>query len=130
MEDKEIEKKLQDGADNIEVRDFSLVWKDIKPKIVTSKKKRSYWMPIAASVASVVIACSIIIPVALQSHDQPSTGDNQGAGSSEQVYFLDELLLLETTTEDFFNQLTTASIKLVDINNYVISSSYLFKTPT
>ena len=130
MEDKEIEKKLQDGADNIEVRDFSLVWKDIKSKIVPQKKKRSHWLPIAASVASVVVASSIIIPIALQSHDQPSTGDNQGVGSSEQVYLLDELLLLETTTEDFLNQLTSANIEIVDISNYVISSSYLFKTPT
>jgi hypothetical protein len=130
MEDKEIEKRLQDGADNIEVRDFSLVWKDIKPKIVPQKKKRFHWLPIAASVASVVVACSIIIPIALQPHDQPSTGDNQGAGSSEQVYFLDELFLTETTSEDFLNQLTSASINIIDINEYVITSSYLFKSPT
>lgn len=130
MEDKEIEKKLQDGADNIEVRDFSLVWKDIKSKIVPQKKKRSHWLPIVASAASVVVACSIIIPVALQSHDQPGTGDNQGVGSSEQVYLLDELLLLETTTEDFLNQMTSASINIIDFNEYVITSSYLFKSPT
>lgn len=130
MEDKEIEKKLQDGADNIEVRDFSLVWKDIKSKIVPSKKKRFHWLPIAASVASIVVACSIIIPVALQSHEQPSIGNNQSTGSSEQVYFLDDLLLLETPSEDFLNLLTSANIEIVDISNYVISSSYLFKTPT
>ena len=128
MEDKEIEKKLQDGADNIEVRDFSLVWKDIKSKIVPSKKKRSHWLPIAASVACVFIACSIIIPIALQAPKQPGTGNNQGAGSSEQVYFLDELLLVETPSEELLNQLTSANIDIVDINKYIISSSYLFKS--
>lgn len=128
MEDKEIENKLQEGADNIEVRDFSLVWNDIKPKIVPSKKKRSRWLPVAASIASIVVACSVIIPIALHQNDGPIVNENQNSGSSEQVYFSDELLLVEATPEDFFNQLTSASIDIVDINKYVISSSYLFKT--
>lgn len=128
MEDKEIEKKLKEGADNIEIRDFSLVWNDIKSKILPQKKKRSHWLPIAASVASIVISCSVIIPFALQPNDNPITNEEQGTGPSEQVYFLDELLLVETTSEDFLNQLTSASIDIIDISKYVISSSYLFKT--
>lgn len=128
MEDKEIEKKLKEGANNIEVRDFSLVWNDIKDKIAPRKKKHSLWLPIAASVASIVAVCSVIIPTAIKTNDNPITNENQGSGSPEQVYFLDELLLVETTSEDFLNQLTSASIDIIDISKYVISSSYLFKT--
>lgn len=128
MEDKDIEQKLKEGADNIEVRDFSLVWNDIESKIVPPKKKRFHWVPLVATAASIVFMGSIIIPIALQQNDN-SSGANQSSNSSAQVYFSDELLLLETTTEEFFNRLNLSEINIVDVNDYVISSAYLFKTP-
>lgn len=115
MEDKEIEKMLQEEADNIEVRDFSLVWDDIKSKINPPKKKRYRLLPVVASIVSIVVACSIIIPVALWKNDNPAANEKPSSDSSEQVYFSDELLLLETTPEDFLNQLSLASIDIVDI---------------
>lgn len=36
---KEIEKKLQESADNIKMRKFSEVWKEIEPEIVPKRKK-------------------------------------------------------------------------------------------
>ena len=129
MEDKEIEKILKEGADNIEVREFSLVWDDIKSKINPPKKKRYRLLPVVASVVSIVVACSIIIPVALWKSDNPVANEKPSSGSSEQIYFSDELLLLETMPEDFVEQLSLASIDIIDIDKYVISSSYLFKTP-
>jgi len=128
MDNKDIEKKLQEGADNIEVRDFSLVWQDIKPKIVPARKKHFRWVPVAASVASIVVACSIIIPVALNQNSGPTVNENQNSGSSDQFYFSDELLLAEVTPEALMNKLNLAGLDTVDFNRYVISSSYLFKT--
>ena len=90
MNDKEVEKKLQESADNIETRDFALVWKDIKQEIEPQKIKKPHWLPLAASAASIVVACSIIIPIAL-AQNQPQVGDESSSSSQQQVYFTDEL---------------------------------------
>ena len=128
MNDKEVEKKLQESADNIETRDFSLVWKDIKQEIEPQriKKKNSHWLPLAASAASIVVACSIIIPIAL-AQNQPQVGD-ESSSSSEQVYLIDELSVVEVTTEEFFTKVTLAGIDLVDVSDYIVAFSTLFET--
>ena len=128
MNDKEVEKKLQESADNIETRDFALVWKDIKQEIEPQriKKKKSHWLPLAASAASVVVACSIIIPIAL-AQNQPQVGD-ESSSSSEQAYLIGELSVVEVTAEEFFTKVTLAGIDLVDVSDYIVAFSTLFET--
>lgn len=128
MDDKEIEKKLKESADNIEVRDFSLVWEDIKHKIEAPKKrKRAYWLPLVASAASIVVACSIIIPLAInQNYHQ--AGTESSSNSSEQLYLVDQLIIADATVEEFLNEVTLAGIDLLGASDYIVVSSILFKT--
>lgn len=136
MENKNIENKLQEAADNIEVREFSLVWEEIKHEIKPAKRKRFVrWVPIAATAACAIIACSIIIPIALQ-QNQTISGGNAGTNiessqplpSPPQGYFEDDLILSETTPQDFFSQLSIFEIDFVDVSNYITVSSYLSRT--
>ena len=56
MTNKEIEQKIQESADNLEMRDFDEIWSEIGPQITAEQKKRNIrwkrWMPIAASFLS------------------------------------------------------------------------------
>ena len=106
MENKDIENKLEESVENIEIRDFTLVWEDIKHKVKPEKKRLvKHWIPAVAAAMCVVVACSIIIPLTLQQHEIIS-GTKPSSDSSEQVYFADELIISETTVQDFFNQLS------------------------
>lgn len=128
MKNKDIEQKLQESVENIEIRDFTLVWEDIKHKVKPEEKRHvRHWFPAVAAATCAVVACSIIVPLALQQNETIS-GKNPSSDSSDQVYFADELVVSETTTQDFFNQLSLAKINVVDVSNYVISSAYLYKT--
>lgn len=128
MKNKDIEQKLQESVENIETRDFSLVWADIKHKVKPERKRQvRRWFPAVAAATCAVVACSIIVPLALQ-QNETSSGTNPSSDSSNQVYFADELIISETTVQDFFNQLSLAKINIVDVSNYIISSAYLYKT--
>ena len=128
MKNKDIEQKLQESVENIETRDFSLVWEDIKHKVKPERKRHvRRWFPAVAAATCAVVACSIIVPLTLQQHEIIS-GTKPSSDSSEQVYFADELIISETTVKDFFNQLSLAKINIVDVINYSISSACLYKT--
>lgn len=130
MDDKEVEKKLQESADNIETRDFSLVWKDIQHKVeVPQKKMPAFWWKLAASAASIAVACSIIIPLAINQNQQQADTDSSSSSSQQLVYLADELSVVDATAEDFFNQVAMAGIDLVDVSDYMVVSSALFKAP-
>ena len=84
MEDKEVEKKLKESAENIDIRGFSQVWEDIKDKIESPKRRKpAYWLPLAASVIGIIIGGGIIIPIALQNVHQTNIGSS--SNSSEQT---------------------------------------------
>ena len=127
MEEKEVEKRLKESAENIEVRDFSEVWQDIEHKVQPPKKRRyvRLFSGIAAAL-SIIIICAVFIPLYL--NPAPEQSENDQTDGQEQVYFDDELVLSVVSAEDFLNQLSASSVSLVDISNYVISSSYLHKT--
>ena len=137
MDDNEIEKKLKESVENIQTREFSLVWGEIKHRVESPRKRKRYsqWAPLVASVASVVVACAIIIPIALQQNQHQasveissSVQDETESSSELQVYFSDELIIVDATTEEFFDKITFAGLKMVDVSKYMIVSSLLFET--
>ena len=85
MDNQEIEKKLQESADKIEMRDFEEVWREIGPKIEAEEAKRrrrkKIFIPVAASLFSVAVACSVILPIDLRDNNP-----------NEEIFYLDEEL--------------------------------------
>lgn len=128
MKDKKLEEKLQKQADNIEVTDFDFVWNDVKAKVAPPQKKSPpYWLPLVASMAAVIVLCLIIVPIILKSGNHVADGSNP-SDSSDRSYFSGDLLLLETTKEEYRNLLNSAGITIVDVDDDLISSVCLFKT--
>ena len=127
MEEKEVEKRLKESAENIEVRDFSEVWQDIEHKVQPPKKRRyvRLFSGIAAAL-SIIIICAVFIPLFF--NPAPEQADNSQPGEQpEQIYLEDELFVTNVDSEEFLTQLFTSSVNVVDISGYVISSSYLYK---
>ena len=66
MEDKDLEKELKTSVDNMEVRDFSLIWNDIKgrvaPKKHTSKYHFTGWVASVAVLVCLIVVGSIVLP--------------------------------------------------------------------
>lgn len=121
MENKDLEKQIKESVDNIEVRDFSLVWDDIKhriePKKEPVKKKRVVrWVSVAASFVVLVIGCSIVLPIVI----------NQG--NKEPIYFMEQLGAVTVQESEFYDALAKEKINHVDFSDYIQSNYTLLQT--
>lgn len=133
MENKKKETNLEESIEKIEVRDFSLVWDDIKDSVVPPKRKRAYnWRFLATAIATFVIICSVVIPISIKhfsnSGNVLQSENSSHSTSEEQAYFVDELSAIDVEPSEFFNQLLQAGINIVDIEMNSVVSSLLFKT--
>lgn len=74
MEIKDVEKRLEEAADTMELRPFSQRWEVIKDeiKVPRAKKGTSFrkWLPSVAAACAVILSGAIILPIALR--NQPS----------------------------------------------------------
>ena len=119
LDDKEAEKKIQESADNIEVRDYSLIWNNIKDRVQPEKrKKRRRLLPIAVSAACAAVGCAVAVPIAVRYlSPEPET-----------VYFYDELVTETMPLDELCEELTAAGMEYADFSGYEVMGSMLFKT--
>ena len=119
LDDKEVEKKIQESADNIEVRDYALIWNNIKDRVQPEKrKKRRRRLLIAVSAACAAVVCAVAVPIAVR-YLSPE---------SETVYFYDELVTETMPLDELCEELTAAGIEYADFSGYEVMGSMLFKT--
>lgn len=133
MENKKKETNLEESIEKIEVRDFSLVWNDIKDRVVPQKRKRAYnWRFLATAIATFVIICSVVIPLSIKhfsnSGNVVQSENSSLSTSAEQTYFVDELSTFDVENSEFFDQLSLSNINIVDISKFNVLTSRLFKT--
>lgn len=127
MEEKEVEKRLKESAENIEVRDFSEVWQDIEHKVQPPKKRKyvRLFSGIAAAL-SIIIICAVFIPLFFNSAPEQAD-NNQTVEPPQQIYLERDLIISTIDGKEFSSTLSASSVNVVDISGYVISSSYLYK---
>ena len=119
LDDKEAEKKIRESADNIEVRDYSLIWNNIKDRVQPEKRnKRRRLLPIVVSAACVALVCAVAVPVAV----------NYWGSEPETVYFYDELITETMPLDELCEELSAAGIEYADFSGYEVMGSMLFKT--
>ena len=120
MDNKEVEKKIQESTDNIEVRDYSLIWNNIKDRVQPEKKrkKRRRLLPIAVSAACAAVVCAVAVPIAVR-YLSPE---------SETVYFDDELVTETMPLDELCEELTAAGMEYADFSGYEVMGSMLLKT--
>ena len=134
MKNRKNEKRIEESIEKIKVRDFSLVWEDIKDTVSPPKRKPALnWRFLATAVAIFVVICSVIIPLSIKyfsngegviQSDEPSHSTSEEG----QVYFVDELVISIIEGNNFSNSLEKAGINIVDIDANVVIGSLLFKT--
>ena len=122
MERKDLEKKIQESANEIKLRDFSLVWNEIKEDVEGSvnkrKKHKFFWMPMLASITTAFLIFIVGIPIALYQINK----------NAPKVYFIDQLNTERVTEQEFYNDLKTANIKHINFDQYIIPLYQLVKT--
>lgn len=121
MKDEAIEKELENRAENIEVRDFSLVWDDIKESVTPAKKtkKRRIYHWVTAAVSAVcLICCVVFLPMLL----------TKPAENPEKIYLLNQLGAVEVGEEKFYRELNKTDINYIDFSEYIESYHFLFQT--
>ena len=134
MENKKNEKRIEESIEKIEVKDFSLVWEDIKDTVSPPKSKPALnWRFLATAVATFIIFCSVIIPFSIKhfsNGEDMLQSDNSSCLTSEegQVYFVDELVISIIEGNNFSSELKKFGIEIVDIDANVVIGSLLFKT--
>lgn len=121
MKDKDIEKQIKESVDNIEIRDFSLVWDDIKDRIKPNKqyvkrKRFTRWVAAVASFIFLIIGCSIVLPIVINQESQ------------EPVYFMEQLGAVTVEESEFYETLTREKINHIDFSGYIQSNYSLLQT--
>ena len=122
MEDKELEKNLENSVENIEIRDVSLVWDDIKgrisPKRNTKKRRAIGWFVSVAALICLTILGSIVLPKVIYSNNE----------EPEVTYFMDDLGAVAFEENQFYQGLAKAGIKHIDFSRYIGAYHVLFQT--
>lgn len=123
MKEKEIEQFLQEKADEIEIRDFQLVWDEIKDKTFVKKKQRRKWkwISIAASFVGVIIAGMLILPNVV-----PNQPDN--SEEPEIIFYAEQLRSVAVGENEFYENFNAASINCIDVSNYDVLNYALLYT--
>ena len=125
MEDKELEKLLQEKADNVKMRDFSEVWAEIKDQVQPPVKEKKFkwkkWLPTIMA-SAVIVLCAVLSPIIINALKPVPTPPG------EEVYFTEELSKEQVTFEEVFNGLAQANITHVDMSVYSFMDTFLYYT--
>lgn len=120
MQNREIEKLLQEKADKTELKEFSVVWEEIKGEIKQPVKEKRFkwkkWFPMVLA-STFLAVCLALSPIIINSLTPP-----------EEVYFTDELSQNNVLKEEMLNGLTQAKILHADLSAYTIESCKLLVT--
>lgn len=120
MQDKELEKILQEKADKIEMREFSEVWDRIKDKVAPEKKEKKSILKnkfFLAFVPSLLAICIVLTPFLFFKPTPP-----------EEVFYSDELTLTPVTKQEAFDGLLNANITHADLSGYTFFLTSLYHT--
>lgn len=121
MENKDAEKKIKEIADSIEKKTFSECWDEIKDRLPKKEKRFNIkrWIAVAASACS-LLALAILLPIFFS----PRT-----SVPPETSYFnLSEILAEAVTKDEFYSQLNSADLDIIDVSELNIEAYQLAKT--
>ena len=125
MTNKEIEQKIQESADKIEMRNFEEIWGEIGPQIAAESRKKPIkwkkWMPIAASFLCITVAGSIALPFIL-----PFNKGNNSSSSNEIRYLDTELEMRVVQSADFFKAIKESNLEVVNLSSFDFLTSYIY----
>ena len=137
MTDREIEQKIQESADKIELRSFDEVWQEIEPRITEKPKKSTIkwrrWVPIVAACVCVGVAVGITLPFFNLSDtvdggsSSSSSSQLSSYSSSEEIRYLDtELERKEVQRTGFFTGVEQSDLDVIDLSSFEFLSSALY----
>ena len=121
MQDKELEKVLQEKADNVKMRDFSEVWDEIKDEIRSKEKekksifKNKFFLIFAPAL---LVICIALTPLFFLKPTPPP----------EEIFFADKLLVNTATTDELLEGLSLANVTHVNLSKYILTDTYLYYT--
>ena len=130
MKDKDIEKQIKKSVKNINVRDYSLVWDDIKDQIKPKQqyiKRKNFvrWTAVIASFVFLIIGSSIALPIIINQRNNQEP--NQGY-EEEPVYFMEQMGAASVGETEFYEALRNEKISPIDFSGYVRSNYCLLQT--
>ena len=130
MEIKDVEKKFEEAADNMELRSFSERWEVIKEDITISpqKKKKSIkkWLPAVAAACVIAISGAIIIPIALNNQPSGELFAPNGGASVPTTPEDNYVVAYGENIEGLYQRLAAANFEIVDVSDQLIVGSVLF----
>lgn len=118
MDDKELENMIKTSADEIEMKDFSQRWAEIKDRLPIEKKRirvsMKHILAIASSVAILILA--VVLPIAL-------------LPSNESHYFtVNDVVLSGVSKEEFYSELGSTKLEIVNFQQYNFDEYFLGRT--
>ena len=119
MQDKELENLLQEKSDEVEMREFSQVWDEIKGEIEKPKPQKKFlWKKFMPALASAFLVLCIVLSPIIINELKPEP----------EVFFTEELNRQGVSETEMFDGLSQANIIHVDMSEYSFSSTFLYYT--
>lgn len=126
MEEKEVERILQNAADHILIPEYKEVYAAIEGQLGTPVRHRGIYLSrrwktiIASACCGVLIGGAVMIPVV--SHFKGIPGPK--------LYYTDELIVVQVRSiNEFLYKLEEQEIDVVDFSSYNLVNKRLFETP-
>ena len=123
MQDKEIEKILQEKAEKVEMREFSQVWQEIKGEMQEPEKKKTFgfkrWFPIFLA-PFLAVFCIVFTPILIKQLTP--------VPPKEELFFSDELTSQSVSETEMLSGLSQANIVHVDLSEYIVENCSLYIT--
>lgn len=118
MDDKELEKKLMESANEVQIRGFSSRWKEIKKKMSPPKKSRKRMLKYITALATTccMIALAVVLPIVLRPKKEVL------------YYFPNNIPFQSATQEQFFLELTSVDFQTVDLSSLPIDEYFIGKS--
>lgn len=120
MDQKEVEKRMEQTMDAVEAPEFEAVWERIEPRMKKSKvrrKARKRWLPVVVAASCVGIVCAVAIPTMVYSQRETET-----------LYYSSQLVVDVVSEDVFYTSLEEAGIEHMDFSGYYIEDYQLFMT--
>jgi hypothetical protein len=119
MERKDVEQKLQESAEEIQIPEFEELWESLQPRIEREKERKKKRNFVLYKLFAPIACCAVAICVALPFILPKESGEPTPPTLPPPVYYLnDDLTIVNTDEANFLSSIQSSSVPVVDFSRF------------
>lgn len=119
MERKDVEQKLQESAEELQIPEFEELWENLQPRIEREKERKKKRAFILSKVLAPIACCAVAICVALPFILPKESNEPTTPTLPPPVYYLnDDLTIVNTDEANFLTLIQSSSVSVVNLARF------------